>query len=243
MKQLKPILTVVNKEVRDFFISPIAYITLTVFLIATGLVFNLNLFIESQANLRKLFEVLPVILIILTSAVTMRSWAEERREGNLEVLLAQPISTLGLLVSKTLSSLVFCLIAILGTLPIVIALLILGHPDLGVILASYLSLILLALVYILMGQAISINTENQIVAFIGTAAVLTVLYIMGESELLKFMPQASRNLLEVLSTSSHYRNLIKGVVDTRDLLYFISLKTFLVSIIYLSLQRLRLQGK
>ncbi|MFC1780387.1 ABC transporter permease [Patescibacteria group bacterium] len=240
---MKNTVLVIKKELKDYFISPIAYVVIATFLVITGVIFAKDVFINNQANMRNFFEYIPLVLIIALPALTMRSWAEERKEGTLEIISTLPISNLNLIIAKFVSCLIFTLIALLLTLPIPLTLNILGNPDNGVIIAGYFGLALLSASYVAIGQFISINTKNQIVAFILSASLIALLYLFGEAQFLLFVPVSLRFLLEALGLGSHFRSIAKGVLDTRDILYYLSIIVFLFYFTYKSLLRIKSKGK
>jgi ABC-2 type transport system permease protein len=173
----------------------------------------------------------------------MRSYSEELKEGTLELIATQPLSKLELIIAKFLSSFIFVLILLALTIPIPITINILGNPDNGVIIAGYIGLILLASSYIAIGQFISINTQNQIVAFIVSVVLIGILYLFGESQFLIYLPTFTRPFFESLGLGSHFRSIARGVIDSRDLLYYISIIIVMILFIYKSFQRIQKQGK
>jgi ABC-2 type transport system permease protein len=139
--------------------------------------------------------------------------------------------------------LIFTTVAILLTLPIPLSLNLIGNPDNGIILAGYIALILLSASYIALGQFISINTKNQIVAFIVAASLIGTLYLFGEAQFLVFIPKSIRFIFEALGLGSHFRSIAKGVLDSRDILYYLSIIILLFYFTYRSLLRIKKKGK
>jgi ABC-2 type transport system permease protein len=240
---MRKFLILTTKEVKDIFTSPIGYIAVSTFLVVVGIIFSLNVFVDSQANMQTVFQLSPVVLIIFAAAVTMRSWSEERKEGTLELVITQPISNLQLLAAKLTASYIVLFLSILLTAPIPIALNLLGNPDNGVLIASYIGLLVVAATYNTVGQLVSINTNNQIVAFILSVLVITGLYVLGDPQMLRYLPESSHSVFAALGISPHFQAIIKGVFDTRDILYFITVNLFGIAFIYNSLYRITLQGK
>lgn len=173
----------------------------------------------------------------------MRSWAEEKREGTLEIITTLPISKIELIIAKFTSTLTFTILMIMATLPIPITLNALGNPDNGVIIAGYIGLILLSATYIMIGQFVSINTQNQIVAFILSAVLIAILYIIGEVKFLEVLPSSLRVYCQALGLGVHFRSIARGVIDTRDVLYYLSIIIILLMFTYKSLDRIKRTGK
>ncbi|MDD3647283.1 MAG: ABC transporter permease subunit [Candidatus Dojkabacteria bacterium] len=239
---MKNVINITIKEVRDYFISPIAYVVIAAFVVVIGILFMKDFFVDNQADIRPFFEIVPGLLIIVIPAITMRSWAEEKREGTLEIISTLPVSRLELILSKFISCLLFVTFLILLTFPIPLTLNLMGSPDNGVILAGYIGLILLSASYITIGQFISINTQNQIVAFILSAIIIAVLYLFGEPQFLQVMPISLRSVFEALGLGSHFRSVARGVIDSRDVLYYLSIIGILFYFINKSFERIRRKG-
>ncbi|MBN2015579.1 ABC transporter permease [Candidatus Dojkabacteria bacterium] len=248
---MKNILLVIKKELKDYYISPIAYVVISAFVVLITLKFITSVFVDNVADMRNIFyewefpdlPPMPILLILVIPALTMRSWAEERREGTLEVISTLPISNIGLIVAKFISCFLFTTFMLLLTLPIPITLNILGNPDNGVIIAGYLGLILLSASYISIGQFVSINTRNQIISFILSFVLITMLYIFGEIQFLQYVPSSLRFLFGSLGLGSHLRSIAKGVLDSRDILYYISIIALLFYFTYRSFQRIKRTGE
>jgi len=241
---MKSILILVKKELKDYFISPIAYIVIITFLLAVSIwfVFIKGLFVSNQADMRDIFIFITQIFIIVIPALTMRSWAEERKSQTLEILTTLPISSIELIISKFLSCLIFVILALILTFPIPLTLNILGNPDNGIIIAGYIGLIFLSASYIIIGQFVSINTNNQIVAFIASSVIILILYIFGEAQFLQYFPNSIRVIFESFGIGSHFLSIAKGVIDTRDILYYLSLILIFFYFIYKSFDKIK-RGK
>lgn len=240
---MKSVITITIKELKDFFISPIAYVAIGAFLIITGISFMKDFFIDNQADMRTFFELVPILLIILVPAITMRSWSEEKREGTLEVLNTMPISEWQLIISKFLSNFLFLVLSLLLTLSLPITVNVLGNPDNGVIIAGYIGLLFVAAAYTVIGQFVSINTQNQIISLILSAATIGFLYILGEASFLQFLPSSLRVYSEALGLGAHFKSIAKGVIDTRDVLYYLSIIIVLFVFISKSLHRIKKIGR
>jgi ABC-2 type transport system permease protein len=225
-------ITLFQKEINSFFSSLTGYVVVIVFLVANSLfmwVFKgeLNVLDRGHANLDTLFLMAPWIFLFLVPAITMRVFAEEKRSGTLELLLTQPISEIQIVLAKYLAAVVLIILSLLPTLVYYVSVSRLGSPqgnlDTGGIAGSYLGLFFLAAVYAAVGIFTSAVTENQIVSFILAVLISFLLYsgfdLLTSSDLL-----GNRDaFLLKLGISEHYRSISRGVVDTRDLIYFLSM--------------------
>lgn len=216
------ILPLIKKELQGYFNSPIAYIFITVFLVLSNWLFFRTFFLENQATMREFFALLPWIFLFLVPAVTMRLWAEEKKLGTLEVLMTLPVRDHEVVLGKFLASLLFLTITILLSFPFVLILMFLGKPDLGLIFTQYLSSFLLGASYLAIGLYISSITSNQIVAFILAVFLSFIFLIIGEPVVLFSAPSFLVPLLKYLGLGSHFDSMGRGVIDSRDLLYYLS---------------------
>jgi ABC-2 type transport system permease protein len=211
-----------KKEVRTYFNSPIAYIFLTLFLILSGYFFGSTLFLQNQADLRSVFGFwVPFFLTLFVPAMTMRLIAEEKRSGTLEVLVTMPIRDSEVILGKYLAAFVLVLSAILLTFTYPLTISILGNADGGSIIGGYIGLTLMGASYLAIGIYISSLTENQIVAFIVSLAIIFVLFMLDK--ILMLVPGGLVSILEYLSINYHFANIARGVIDSRDLIYYFSL--------------------
>jgi len=219
------------KELRSFLSSIIGYVFILIYLIASGLFhwilsYNTNLLEGAEADLIPFFNLSPVILLILIPAITMRSIAEERRTGTIELLFTKPISDLGIILAKYFAGVTLMIIAIIPTIVYFFSMYYLGKPigiiDLGASLTSYLGLILLGSVFVSIGIFASSLTSSQIVSFI--LAMFLCWFIYDGLELLGSFSQVgdSDAIIRYFGISSHYNSIKKGLVDTSDIVYFIS---------------------
>ncbi len=219
------------KELRSFLSSIIGYVFILIYLIASGLFhwilsYNTNLLEGAEADLIPFFNLSPVILLILIPAITMRSIAEERRTGTIELLFTKPISDLGIILAKYFAGVTLMIIAIIPTIVYFFSMYYMGKPigiiDLGASLTSYLGLILLGSVFVSIGIFASSLTSSQIVSFI--LAMFLCWFIYDGLELLGSFSQVgdSDAIIRYFGISSHYNSIKKGLVDTSDIVYFIS---------------------
>lgn len=233
---MNPILTIAKKELRDTFYSPIAYVFTTVFLFLSLWLFLSNLFPTGQATLRLLFIWVPILFLIFLPSITMGKWSEEKKTGTQEILLTLPVKDIEVILGKFFSALFFVLfnLALLLTMWITVALL--GDVDHGPVIGGIIGLILLASACISIGLFISSCTENQIIAFILTTVILFMLYLVGEPLALDYIPEFAKPLMAYLSLSSHFSSIARGVIDSRDVIYYLSVSGFFLFLNLLSLE-------
>lgn len=212
-------LAIMKKELSSYFISPIAYIVITVFLVLIGVLFFMDFFLVKQAQMRRFFELMPPILSLVIPAVTMRLFSEERHSGSLEILMTLPVTTLDAVIGKVLAALAFVLLMIAPTLVYAVTVFILGTPDYGPIIGGYLGTIFLAGAYASIGGLMSSLSRNQIVAFIAALALCFFLWLVNQ--LVIFLPAWLRPL-QYLGTGYHFDNIARGIINSRDIIYFLS---------------------
>jgi ABC-2 type transport system permease protein len=227
------------KEIKVFLHSLIGYLVIGVFLTLTGLflwVFPMaqNVFNRGFADLNGLFTLAPMVFLLLVPAVTMRSFAEENRLGTMEILLTMPISDLKIILAKYLASVVLVIIAILPTLIYGLSIYFLGNPqgnlDTGAIWGSYIGLVFLGAVFASIGIFTSLLTDSQIVAFV-TSVLICFAVWMGFDLIYSFAVFGSfGQIIRWLGIDYHYASISRGVIDTRDLLYFLSVIALFLSI-------------
>jgi len=235
------ILRIARKELWDFFASPVAYIFLGAFLAVNLFVFFWGeaFFARNLADARSLFEWMPVLLIFLAAALTMRLWSEERRAGTLETLLTLPVSPLRLVLGKFLAALTLVAVALALTLPLPVTISFLGPLDWGPVLGAYLATLLLAAAYIAIGLFVSARTDNPIVSLIGSTLLCGLFFLLGSETLTGLFGHRGGELLELLGSGSRFESITRGVIDLRDLYFYLSIVClFLVLNVY-SLERLR----
>ena len=212
-----------KKELKSYFNSPIAYLVVLFFVVFSNVYFFFfnQFFSKNIATLRGYFALMPVIFIILIPSITMRSWAEETKTGTDELLLTLPLTEWQLVMAKFLSS--FSLLAIMlgATLFVPLTVNMLGDFETGQIIGEYIGALLLGAAGLAIGQFISSVTSNQISAYIFSVVALLFITIIGEASII-FNPSAwLGNLLSYLSFSFHFESFRKGLLDTRDLIYFL----------------------
>ena len=218
-----------KRELRAYFTTPLAYVFIVIFLALNGVTafYFGGLFDRGQADMQPLFGFLPWLYLFLIPAVAMRLWAEERKAGTLELLMTLPVSTFNAVFGKFLAAWIFAGIALALTFPVWITVNYLGDPDNGVIIASYLGGFLMAGSYLAIGGFVSAMTRNQVIAFVVGAAVI-FLFMMSGLELVQsafrgWAPELVIDLVRSFSFLVHYDAIIRGVIDIRDMIFFISI--------------------
>ncbi|MBX2801932.1 MAG: Gldg family protein [Myxococcales bacterium] len=239
---MNAMLAVAGKELRALFKSAIALLFLGAFLVVTLFVFfsSGKFFARNLADIRPMFQWLPLLLIALVSATTMRAWAEERRAGTLEVLLTLPVRTLDLVLGKFLAGMGLVVMALAFTLPIPITVAMLGPLDWGPVVGGYFAATLLASTYMAIGLCVSSRTDNQVVALMVTVLLGGVLYMVGTDGVAGFFAASQAEILRGLGTGSRFESIERGVLDLRDIAYYGSLTTFFLVLNGVFLERERL---
>lgn len=232
---------IARKELWSFFASPVAYIFLGTYLAVSLFVFFWveTFFARNIADTRPLFDWMPVLLIFLVAALTMRLWSEERRSGTLELLLTLPLSSLQLVLGKFIASLALVALAVAMTLPLPLTVSLLGSLDWGPVFGAYLATLLLAAAYIAIGLFVSARTDNAIVSLIGTALICGLFYLLGSQSLTHLLGYQGGELFKLLGTGSRFESITRGVIDLRDLYYYLSIVGVFLSLNVLSLEQLR----
>ncbi|MSP04143.1 MAG: ABC transporter permease [Acetobacteraceae bacterium] len=218
---------IVQRELVAYFATPVATVFIVIFLALQGaLTFNLgNFFDRGQADLVSFFNFVPWVLLLLVPAITMRLWAEERRQGTIELLLTLPITPAQAVLGKFLAAWGFCTIALALTFPFVITVNILGNPDNGVIAAGYVGALLVAGAFLSVGAAISAATKNQVIAFVVAVAVCFTFSVASYPIVTEFLSKNTPLLAELarrISIFDRFLNFVRGVITLRDIIYFSS---------------------
>ena len=226
------IFIIAKRELKNYFATPLAYIFLVIFLALTGsFAFYIGRFFSSeQASLQVFFTYHPWLYMMLMPAIAMRLWAEERKSGTIEILMTLPVSTTETVLGKYFAAWLFSGIALLLTFPIWVSVNWLGSPDNGVIIASYLGSFFMAGAFLSIGSCISALTKNQVIAFIVAATVCFLFTMSGLDMVLDFFrswaPEIVVQTIASMSFLTHFSAILKGVIDLRDLIYFLSLIAF-----------------
>ncbi len=229
---MRNVLIVARRELRGYFATPLAYIFIVIFLALTGaFAFYVGgFFTREQADLEPFFIYHPWLYLMLIPAIAMRLWAEERKTGTIEVLMTLPVTTAQAVLGKYFAAWVFSAIALALTFPMWITVNVLGNPDNGVILASYVGSLLMAGAFLAIGSCISALTKNQVIAFIVAATMCFLFTLSGLDLVLNFFRAWSPELLvrtiASMSFLTHFTAVTKGVIELRDILFFSSLIVF-----------------
>ncbi|MBE9538950.1 MAG: Gldg family protein [Proteobacteria bacterium] len=215
---------VAKKEIRLFFSSPVAWLFLVSFVGASLFVFFWveSFFARNIADVRPLFEWMPRLLIFLSAAITMRMWSEERRTGTLEHVLTQPVALWHFVLGKFRACFFLLLLALFSTLPLPITVALIADLDWGPVAAAYLATTLLGGAYISIGLYVSARTDNSIVSLIGTVALCGFVYLLGSSTVAGFFDSNMAESLRLLGSGSRFDSITRGVLDIRDLVYYLS---------------------
>lgn len=226
------IVTIAKRELAGYFATPVAYVFIVIFLLlASAFTFYLGgLYERGQADLAPFFTFHPWLYLFLIPAISMRLWAEERKSGSVELLLTQPVTLWQAVLGKFLAAWAFTALALALTFPIWITVNYLGSPDNGVILAAYIGSLLMAGGFLAIGSCMSALTRNQVVAFILAVVVCFAFLLAGFPLVLDafraWAPQVLIDAIASLSFLTHFEAISKGVLDVRDLLYFVLTMAF-----------------
>jgi ABC-2 type transport system permease protein len=218
-----------KRELLGYFTTPIAYVFIVIFLFLSGIfTFYLgNFFDRGQADLLPFFSFHPWLYLFLIPALAMRLWAEERKSGTIELLLTLPVTMAQAVLGKFLAAWAFTAIALALTFPIWITVNYLGDPDNGVIAAGYIGSLLMAGAFLAIGSCISAVTKNQVIAFVISVVVCLAFILSGFPMVLDFFtgwaPQVIVDAISSFSFITHFDAITKGVIDLRDLIFFVSL--------------------
>ena len=235
MKSLPYVYPIFRRELQSYFNSPVAYVVIVVFLVIVGWFFTSSLFLVNIATMSTVFEMVPWVFIGFIPAITMRLLAEEKKSGTIELLVTKPIKDVEIVLGKFFAAWVLLAATLAPTLIYLFTIMPIGDVDLGAVLAGYLGLLLMGGVYVAIGLFASSLTENQIVAFIVTLLLVLGLFLIDK--MLLFLPEGFSTSLEFLSVDYHFNSMARGVIDSRDLLYFLSVITFSLLLATVSLER------
>jgi ABC-2 type transport system permease protein len=217
---MSPALVISRREIRTYFNSAVAYIVVTVFAVLTGYLFFTQLFVEKQADMRGFFNIMPLLFMFMVPAITMRLLADEKSSGTLELLITMPVRDWEVVVGKYLAAMALLCTAIGLTLVFALTVKGLGPLDRGPTIGGYIGLVLMGGAYVSIGVMASSLTRNSIVSFILAFAISFGLYLLGR--LTQFLPQAWQGLVSYLSIDGHFENVGRGVIDSRDVIYYFS---------------------
>ena len=224
---------ILKKEIKDYFVSPIAYIVISIFLIITGWFFFSTFFLYDQANMRGFFSLLPIIFSFVIPAISMRLFSEELDIGSYEILLTMPVTFKDIIIGKFAAGFAMTAAMLLPTIAYPISISFIGELDWGPVIGGYIGAMLLGGTFSALGVFASSLTHNQIVAFILGAAICFTLTLIDK--MLFFFPESILNVVQYIGADFHFRNIAKGIIDSRDILYFLSVMFISLYATYLAL--------
>ena len=216
--KLSSMATVGKREFKSYFFSPVAYIISTIFLVITGWFFFSTFFLAGRADMRDFFSLLPMILAFIIPAITMRVFSEEYRSGSFEILATLPLSEGDIVGGKYLASLSLSMIMMAPTIFYALSISLIGNLDWGPVIGGYLGALLLAGAFTAIGIFASSLTQNQIIAFIISVSICFFLAVVDK--MLLVIPPVLRGIFQNIGSGYHFASISKGVLDSRDLLYF-----------------------
>ena len=208
------------KELRSFFNSPVAYIVIVVFLVILGWFFTSNLFVANVASLRTVFEMTPFLLLFFAPAITMRLISEEKKTGTLELLITKPVNESEIIIGKFLAAWTLYFFTLLPTFCYYITVSIVGSLDTGPVIGGYLGLMLVGAVFLAVSVFGSSITENQVVAFLISFLIVFALFMLDK--ILIYLPNYLASTFEYISVDYHFSNIARGIIDSRDMIYYAS---------------------
>lgn len=227
--------TIFRKELKSYFNSAVAYVVIVVFLAIVGWFHTSTLFLSNVASLRFIFNLIPAVFLFIVPAITMRLIAEEKKSGTIELLSTKPLHDAEIVVGKFLAAWALIGLALLPTFIYYGTIVSIGTIDNGPVIGGYAGLMLMAGVYVAVGLLASSLTDNQIVAFI--VGLLFVLILFMLDKILMYVPESMMSVVEFLGVDYHFSNIARGVIDSRDIFYFISMIGFSLYLSVLSLER------
>ena len=225
---MRRVVPVFNRELAQYFNTPLGFIYIDVFLLLTGFFFFelFKFFISEQASLRNLFQLLPWVYLFFVPAISMRLLAEDKKIGTVEVLMTLPLRDWEVVLAKFLAAFIFLAVALLLTLPLVVIVAQSAATgiklDYGPIIGGYLSAVLMGGAFLAIGIFFSSMTDNQIVAFILSIVAMAIFFLIGLPDIAKFFPHVLQRFILNISLVSHFYSVERGVIDTRDMLYYAS---------------------
>lgn len=226
---MKGLVAIIKRELAGYFITPVAYVFIVIFLAMSGVfTFNVGGYYErAQADLQPFFNFHPWMYLFLIPAISMRLWAEERRVGTIELLMTLPVSEWSIVAGKYLAAWIFAGIALALTVPMWITVNWLGNPDNGVILAGYIGSFLMAGAFLAIGACVSASTKSQVIAFVISVVICFLFLAAGLPAVTNFFSNWAPDIVIDTVTSfsflTHFDAITKGVIDLRDLVFFVSL--------------------
>ncbi len=219
---MEKILTIFKKELKTYFVTPIAYIVISIFLLIMGWLYFSTLFLNGQANMNQFFSLLPITFAFIIPAITMRLFSEELNIGSYEILVTLPVTFRDIILGKFMAAVAFISVMLSPTIIYALTVSFLGNLDWGPVIGGYLGAILLGATFSSIGIFASLLTRNQVIAFIIGMAICFSLTLLTDF-ILYFIPNAIVGFLQYFSANFHFQNIAKGVINSRDILYFITI--------------------
>ena len=217
---MRQVAHIFRKEFSAYFVSPIAYIVISIFLLVTGWFFFATFFLFNQADLRTFYTLLPVVFSFVIPAITMRLISEELNIGSDEILFTMPVTFADVVLGKFLASVALIVAMLIPTLAYPLTVSFIGQLDWGPVIGGYMGAVFLGAAFSAVGLFASALTRNQIIAFIIGLAICFTLTLIDK--LLFFLPQSLLGIFSYLGADFHFQNIAKGIIDSRDILYFVS---------------------
>ena len=218
---MRQVVHIFRKEFSAYFVSPIAYIVIAIFLLVTGWFFFATFFLFNQASLRAFYVLLPIVFAFVIPAITMRLISEEINVGSDEILLTMPVTIRDVILGKFLASVALVGAMMIPTIAYPLTVSFMGQLDWGPVVGGYVGAVFLGAAFSAVGLFASALTRNQIIAFIiGSATCFTLTLI---DKMLYFLPQSLLGVFAYLGADFHFQNIAKGIIDSRDILYFVSI--------------------
>jgi len=239
---MRPILHIFRREMAAYFSTPIGYVFIVVFLVLSSTLYVMELFVYGQADMTGFFGWMPMLLMVFVPAVAMRLWSEERKLGTIELLMTLPVNSLQAVLGKFFAGLAFLGLALALTFPLPVALFALGNPDPGPMLGGYLGTLVLGMIYLAIGSFASTLAREQIVAFIVGAVICALFWLTGWAPFVATLADFSKLLgrfVAAVGIDTHYYGVTRGIADTRDLVYALSVTGFFIFLSVLSVERMR----
>lgn len=231
---MRNVSAIFQREIKSYFLSPIAYVVISVFLVASGFFFAGNLQFWKEASLKGSLDSIQFFLLLLTPVITMKLFSDETRSGTIETLMTSPVSDFDVVFGKFLAALGLYAVMILPTWMYVVFLSFYGNPDFGPIISSYIGLILMGGLFVSIGLLISSLTRNQVVAAVIGIVSLILLWVIGF--LSTYGEGWFYDSLRYCGTFDHWESFTKGIVDTRDVIYYLSFTALMLFITVRSLE-------
>ena len=234
---MRTTIAICSREFRAYFNSPVAYFVIAIFLVMVGILFFIPFFTQDRVSMRDFFALVPFLLVFFAPAITMRLIAEERRSGTIEMLITMPIRDGEVILGKFFAAVGLFVVALILTLPYAISISQFGNLDWGPVMGGYFGLVLLGAAYLALGLLASSWTENQIISFV--IALFLSMFLLMVDRFIQFLPTGIAQVVDYLSFGAHIRNASRGVIDSRDIVYFLSFTALALLMAFRSLESRR----